>query len=289
MTRPFARFALAVAATLLVLPAAPSLAANPCVKDAAAEHRDCKADCKEDLQVAKDACLDRDHECVEVCRAKRSECRDATGIDAALAACNASLYDARKTCRETHPAGSPERDACVDQAQVVAFACRDTARENAKDALKVCRKEFRTCARACAKNDPPQVGDVKQCKLDAVAAYKACKGECREEFQVAKDGCKNRDHVCAEGCREERDECRQPIRDMHAAAVDACNAERDEDKATCDKLYAAGTPEHDTCVDQAQVEAFQCRDDAREAARPGLQGCRDAFRTCVQACPPPAP
>jgi len=288
MTTSLPRFAVAAAA-LLLLPAAPSLARNPCVTDAAVEHRDCKAECKEDLQAAKDACLDRDHACVEVCRAERSECRDASGIDAAISACNATLYQARKTCRETHPAGSPEREACIDQAQVVAFSCRDDAREQAKPLLKQCRKDFKLCAKGCARNDPPEVAERKQCKLDAVVAYKVCKTACREDFQVAKDACKKRDHACAEACRADREDCRQPVLDARDAARAQCNADRDAAIDTCRSLYAPDTPERDACIDQAQVDAFRCRDDAREAARPGLQACRAAFRTCVQACPPPAP
>jgi hypothetical protein len=277
-----------VAGLAILLPAAVSLARNACVADAAAEHKECKADCKEDYQAAKDACLDRDHDCVEVCRAHRSECREATGIDAAISACNATLYDARKTCRDTYAAGTPERDACIDQAQVVAFVCRDTAREQAKPLLKQCRKDFRACARTCARNDPPNPLDRKQCKLDALVTYRGCKADCREDFQVAKDGCKHRDHACAEQCREDRADCRQPVLDQRDAAIAQCNATRSAAVDNCRTLYGEGTPERDACIDQAQVVAFRCRDDAREAARPDLKVCRDAFRACVQSCPPPA-
>jgi hypothetical protein len=41
------------------------------------------------------------------------------------------------------------------------------------------------------------------------------------------------------------------------------------------------------CIEQAEVAAFQCRDDARNAARPGFASCRAGFKSCVQACPPP--
>ncbi len=281
---------LAVLATAVVfLAAGHARAADPCMADAKQEARDCKATCTEDYQAAKDACLDRDHPCVEACRAERYDCRQATGIDDAIAACNATLEGARQTCRDSYPAGSPERDACVDQAQVVAFQCRDSAREAAKPAIKACRAGFRTCARACAPNQPPNPIGRKQCLAGAVADYKSCQADCREDFQVAKDACKNRDHACAEGCRADRAECRRPTLEQLQTAIDDCNATRDAAIANCRSLYGEGTPERDQCIDNAQVAAFECRDQANEDARPGLKACRHQFRQCVEACPPPAP
>ena len=275
-----------LAALSLLIGASAARAADPCMVDAKVEYRDCKAGCKEDYQAAKDACLDRDHACVEVCRAERADCRDATGIDAAIDACNDALDAARQQCRDTYASGTPERDACIDQAQVVAFQCRDQAREDAKPALKECRKQFRTCASGCALNQPPNPTGKKQCKKDALAAFLACQATCREDFQIAKDGCKNRDHACAEQCRAERAECRRPVRDQFNADVAACKATRDAAVDNCKALYADGTPERDQCIDNAQVAAFQCRDQAHEDARPGLAACRQEFRTCIGACPP---
>src|SRR5262245_54392272 len=44
-------------------------AGNPCIGDAKATFTDCKADCKEAYQAAKDACRNKDHVCMEGCRA----------------------------------------------------------------------------------------------------------------------------------------------------------------------------------------------------------------------------
>ena len=44
--------------------AAPARAGNPCIGDAKETFTDCKGDCKEGYQAAKDACLQRDHDCV---------------------------------------------------------------------------------------------------------------------------------------------------------------------------------------------------------------------------------
>ena len=71
---------LAVAA-LAVMTATPANAGpRPCLREAKRDAKDCAATCKEDFQTAKDACLNRDHDCVEVCRANRAQCRLDTRI-----------------------------------------------------------------------------------------------------------------------------------------------------------------------------------------------------------------
>jgi len=225
MTRSFiASLSTAALAVLLATPAA--RAKDFCIPDAKVELKDCKTSCSEDYQVAKDDCLNRDHACMEVCRAEREECRLATGIDADFARCRADLQQAKQRCRAMHPAGSTELGQCIDQAQVVAFQCRDAARERAKRALKVCRRTFRGCAMACPPADPsaPPV-DVVACRNDARQAYNTCRANCLEDFQVAKDACHNRDHACVERCRSDRDACRDPVLTQLESDIAACNEE----------------------------------------------------------------
>lgn len=263
-------------------------AKNPCIGDAKGQYKDCKADCKETFQVAKDACLDRDHDCVEVCRADREQCRIDSGFDGLLDACENAFAAARQQCKNTTTAGTPQRDACIDVAQVAAFQCRDNAREATKGKLKQCRRDFQACASACPPGAGP-VEDPKLCKGDAKTAYKTCQEDCREDLQVQKDACRNLDHPCVEQCRAEREACKDLVRGPLGTAIAACNAERDLDVQACKNLYAAGSPERDQCIDAAQVEAFICRDDAREAALPGKQACRAQFRTCLEGCPSASP
>ena len=279
----------------LLLGAGTALAKTPnpvatCMNEATKDSRICLADVGEANQVATDACLNRNHDCVEVCRANRCDCVDATGLEGALQTCNDSLDAARKQCRALHPKGTPERDACIDPVQVTAFVCRDTAREAAKAAVKLCRTNFKGCGNACGPPDPLDPANVQQCRLDAKAAKAAAKAVCVEDFQLAKDTCKNRDHDCVELCRVTRHDCRAPVLDALEIAKAASRATRDLDVANCRSQFADGTPELDACIDQAQVEAFQRRDAAHEVAWPSLEVCRQAFRTCAQACPtPPAP
>ena len=289
MTRSF--IASLSAAALVVLLATPAARAKDlCIPDAKSGLQDCKATCSEDYQAAKDDCFNRDHACVEVCRAEREECRLATGIEEDFAGCRADLRQAKQRCRDMHPAGSTDLDQCIDQAQVVAFKCRDAARERAKRALKTCRRTFRGCATACPPADPnaPPV-DVVACRNAARQDYNTCRTNCIEDFQVAKDACHNRDHACVEQCRSNRDACRDPVLARLEADIATCNADRDHAIQLCRGAYGAGTPELEQCIDNAQVDAFRCRDTKREQARPQLEGCRATFTSCVRGCPPASP
>jgi hypothetical protein len=49
-------------------------AGGVCIDDAVGQYRECQAQCQEDYQAAKDACPNRDHDCVELCRAERDSC-----------------------------------------------------------------------------------------------------------------------------------------------------------------------------------------------------------------------
>jgi hypothetical protein len=276
---------LAAAALGMLTAAIPARATNSCRVETKQNFTDCKAAATETFQAAKDACVNRDHTCVEACRADRYDCQQATGRDAAITQCNDTLAAAKTQCRADFAAGSPERDACIDQAQVVAFQCRNKARRVARGPLRLCRKGFLACAKACPKATAQSPVDPRQCRLDATNQHKDAKAACVEDNQVGIDACRHKDHTCVEQCRADRDGCRQPVQDQLDTDIVACNAQRDADKAVCHSLYADGTPELDQCIANAQVTAFVCRDTAREAAHPGFQTCRQNFKSCVQQCP----
>lgn len=262
--------------------------ADACLDDTRTAYSECKGDCKEAYQGAKDTCQNRDHACVESCRADRQVCTQPTrdALNAAIDACQDTLSAARATCRATYADGSPELDACIDQAQVVAFLCRKTARKVAKPELTACRTAFKVCVKTnCPQSAVPDRAALKACKVDAKGQLDACVADCVEARQLAKDTCLNRDHVCVEACRAARDVCREPFVAQRVAAVLACAADRDAAFDNCRALYAVGTPERDACITQAQVDAFSCRDDAREAVHAELAACRAGFQACAGACP----
>ena len=280
-----------VAALVLTTATLASAGGRACVREAKRDAKDCAADCKEGFQTAKDACLNRDHACVEVCRANRAQCRLDTGFDAAIDACNDALEARRASCRADNPPGDA-RDRCIDAAQVDAFECRDSVRELARPLLRQCRREFRACAKACPAPDPsgPPV-NPKRCINNAAVVAQACTARCREEFQVAKDDCRNRDHECMEDCREDRNICREPVRAILNADLAECADGRTTGIDGCQTQYPPPRDppaeiSFDQCVDGVQVTAFVCRDDAHEEARPGFLTCRQNFRTCVDTnCP----
>ncbi len=285
------RLALLAATLVLTTATLASAGGRACIREAKGEAKDCAAACKEGFQTAKDACLNRDHGCVEICRANRAQCRLDSGIDAAIDACNDALEARRADCRASNPPGT-ERDGCIDRAQIDAFECRDAARELARPLVKQCRKDFRTCAKACPAPNPvgPPV-DAKACIRDANAVATACKATCKEELQVAKDDCRNRDHDCMESCRADRNTCREPVRAILSADLAECAADRTTGIDGCATQYPPPRDPpaeigFDQCVDGVQVTAFVCRDDAHEGARPGFLTCKQNFRTCVTTnCP----
>ena len=260
-----------------------------CLRDVRRTFVECGASCREDLQSAKDSCINKDHACVEGCRAGRAACVDASGLRVAINACDDTLAAARAICRDTTTAGSTERDLCIDAAQQVAFQCRDSARETAAPAIAACRAAFRSCVNVC----PPGTGSVAEnprlCRRDANRAYGTCQRTCREDLQVGRDACLHRDHACLEVCRDGRATCDKPVRDLLKTALAACAATRDAAIATCHSLYADGSTELDQCIDNAQVAAFTCGDQARETARPSFLSCRGQFRDCALACPATTP
>jgi hypothetical protein len=287
MTTSAQTFRWIVIGMLLAFGAVRAHAGDPCIGDAKQSFIECKADCKEAYQVAKDNCINRLHSCVEGCRAGRSECVDATPLDEDLALCRDTLRAAKDKCRTDH-ANDPEgTDLCIDQAQVVAFLCRKAARQKSRPAIVACRAGFRACVKACPPAESGEVIDPRQCKLDAKDAYLTCKSDCREDYQSQKDVCLNRDHACVEDCRAKRDTCRKPAEDQLDADIATCNATRDTAVTNCKNLYPEGDPNRETCITNAQIDAFECRDHAREVARPKFKACRDAFQTCAEACPPP--
>jgi len=147
------RRSLLLTASLLALAtSAWALDSNPaCVADARDEYILCKSTCREQYQIDKDMCRNVDHDCAEACRAGRQAC--VSGPLATLGTCkdgcNSTLDGAKAQCHADFPDDPVGLDACIDQAQLVAYGCKDTCREGVRDELKLCRVTFHACIRAC--------------------------------------------------------------------------------------------------------------------------------------------
>lgn len=280
--------AIALAATWIGVDPGAARATTPeavkmCVAAARAEHKECRRTCAAVHADARDECQIKDPDCIRACLAGREDCRGATGIDDDIEACHTSREAAVAACRASFAAGTPERDTCVDAAQLTCFGCRDDAREANRAEVRLCNTGFRGCRLACPRVlDPPT--SPSECRATARVEHVACREDCNEDFQVEKDACRGLDHACVEVCRDSRDACRDEADDQLESLIDACNATRDAQIATC-----AGD---DACIDAAQSAAFQCRDQAREDMKPSFQACRAAYQACVvgpPGCPAAAP
>ena len=156
---------LLLAATMVLGSVGPAHADPACVLEARATALACVAQCRDDLRSARFACRGVDASCGRACLAGRQVCTDAAedilqsgqvpgggvlaNCSGGTAGCRAALQAAKAICGAPCN-GNAVCDACVDAAQVTAFVCRDTCRENLdRDALKQCRITFRACIRAC--------------------------------------------------------------------------------------------------------------------------------------------
>jgi hypothetical protein len=132
-----------------------------CRLQAKGDYVACKADCKEAFQAAKDACRNCDHSFAEGCRTSRALCEAPFDdiLDACIDLCKTTLQGDKVDCQTAHDdcvtnggtTCDADLDTCVDAAQVKAFVCRDTCRENqtVRDGINACRETFRGCMRSC--------------------------------------------------------------------------------------------------------------------------------------------
>ncbi len=278
MSSRHSMFALSVCLgfALAVAPLAAEAATNVCVKNARSEHGECKQACSTARADATDACRLQDPVCVDACLAGREECRSASGIGSDLDLCAAEREAAAQACRAQFAAGSPERDSCIDAAQLQSFLCRYDSRKANQAELRVCQAGFRGCRGACPRNaNPPE--SPSACRAAAKDAFASCKLDCQEDFQVEKDICLNRDHACVELCRADRALCMQGADDALGTRIASCNADRNAQVTACNGDEA--------CIQAAKATAFQCRDQAREDLKPQFQACRAAFHACVEGPP----
>src|SRR5262249_54283449 len=95
------------------------------------------------------------------------------------------------------------------------------------------------------------------------------------------DACINKDHDCVENCRSTRQACDAPVQAALDAAIAQCKATLQAAKAACN-----GDPHY---IEQAEMVAFECRDDACDAAKPGFAPSRAGLKSCGEGCPAPLP
>lgn len=127
---------------------------------------------------------------------------------------------------------------------------------------------------------------TKECVQEARQEVRECRVTCQDAFGTAVDLCRKIDPLCGRICREQRNDCAAGPRADRERAIRACNDAERSAVQNCRAQFPGGSAERDRCVDAAQIAAFVCRDNAREAVNDELRVCRESFHRCIEACPP---
>jgi hypothetical protein len=279
---------LSLAAALLVAIFSASTAAAmakcaPCLRTVRGALGECRSSAAGAFIDARAGCLRRDPACVEACGSGELDCRDATGIGAALGMCASELQTSKGGCRTRFLTESAKRENCVNEALVTGLSCRNGARKSARPALRSCRRTFESCTKRCGPGTPPL--GFRICKARTRATFEGELAGCKGQFDVARAGCLFKNYTCVQACGDADDACTAPVTAAFTAAVGSCVAQRAAAEATCRATHPAGGTSLDQCVNAAQTNAFVCRVAARDAARPGLKACVRQSLGCVRACP----
>ena len=139
-------------------------------------------------------------------------------------------------------------------------------------------------------NDPNNPNTTKMCVADAVATKNVCQQNCRDAFLASADACRMLNHDCANTARDTRESCVNSVLAALKQCTDTSCAPFVQAIANCRADNPPGQ-QRDICVDGAQAQNFQCRDECRESVGlfAGLKACREEFRTDIQKCKETAP
>lgn len=256
---------------------------DPCLQASRATRKTCLSSAFGAFQVDVEGCLERDHICLDACRAEKEDCRNATGLGDALGSCVHQLVLDRADCRARYPLDSGKRERCIDRAQVKALRCRRQATSAVLDALRQCRRTFRQCALACAPGMP--LDGIAACRDDAKEARQEAVADCQADFVVSASACIDRQASCVDTCNQERGVCVEPTQAAFEAAYAACTDTRNAAVAQCQADFPDDQTALAACIETAQATAFTCRDAALEASQPGIVACTSEWAKCIAACP----
>jgi ribosomal protein S14 len=281
----FCALALAVVTSAATAPTVPThQCSDPCLQDARSTAKECASSATGAFQDTLDGCLERDHECVDACRAVQQGCRDDTSVGVDYVACDLELTAAKVQCGNSFPSGSLRQNACLFRAQAANNRCRRVARRHARHELRQCRAAFRECAHGCGPGGPP--GGSDSCTAEAKGAVQSLLNGCRKAYQATASACIDKDLTCTQTCIDARATCTAPTQATLDAAIASCNSQAAAAVAACQSANPGGGTAFDDCVEAAQANATTCRDAALQAAAPGLAACVGPYLACVHACPP---
>lgn len=142
-----------------------------CFQNARGDFQSCMSQCRSDFVAARLTCRNVQPACGQACLAGRQQCLDAaqnileTGqlpdgstlanCTGGTAQCKAAFATARQACGAPCKPTDAACTGCVDNAQIVAFECRDVCRESWRTnptvaaMLQSCQTSFRACIKQC--------------------------------------------------------------------------------------------------------------------------------------------
>ncbi len=255
---------------------------DPCLEAERQSSIECRQNAVETQSVSRTLCRGRDLACAQACVVGEQDCVAATGLGPALAACASEGEAAIQRCLNRFAAGTKRRSQCIDDAQLSTFQCRNGARVSRRGQLARCAVLFRGCVRPCGPDARPP--GVRRCLAEAARTKRSAVATCNQTANTARSACFDKDATCVQSCRDTRTTCGQPTQATLAAALESCENTRRTAGATCEATTPVGS-ERQACIQIADANAFVCRDDAREAAAPGLTACEKAYVPCVRSCP----
>jgi hypothetical protein len=134
---------------------------------------------------------------------------------------------------------------------------------------------------------------TKQCVSDARTTHKSCVQQCNDTFLASIDSCRGVDHACADTARQTRESCVSDVLTALQQCVDQMCSSFDTVIAGCKAQFPNDQQARDECINGAQIQKFQCRDQCRENVQlfQSLKTCRDDFKNDISQCklPPPPP
>lgn len=137
----------------------------------------------------------------------------------------------------------------------------------------------------------PGVAAPRVCKDPCVEAARQAYIECRRDaattLVTSRAICRGRDLTCVQACLQRQAACVQET--GLVGALQTCLTDAAAAAQNCLTRFPLQARKRNQCIDQAQLQTFQCRNQARTSRRQELAGCAVGYRQCAQPCGPNQP
>jgi len=125
------------------------------------------------------------------------------------------------------------------------------------------------------------------CVEAARQSYRQCRQDAAGTLVTSRALCRARDPACVKACLSNEADCVRAT--GYPAALQVCVSDDAAAIQRCLERFTTQAKRRNQCVDQAQLQTFQCRAQARRSRRRDLARCVVENRRCKQACGPTRP